>query len=306
MELRLESADDGLCLDLALLTTAAGDHPTGTDERDTPLAAVTGLHVAEASPDQVRLAWDPSPDAAFDRFSVYVGDLPDVVPGNASLLASGKGPAALDWGFAAGSVLFYNVLAYNNRGLSSDPVTVRVDIPKRAAATVPLDIGQAALSSGLQRGESKGVAFAALAAPLPADAVRPQATWKATVPADGLYYVWARYTTLDAQRVSLFWIECDGESPLKGSNWRLRFPNTLTRHQGGVKPGEETWFCDKMLSGYWAGPADGLRLSAGEHAFAVGFEPTHAPNGPRLSALFLSSDPAYRPPDFDPRVDFRK
>ncbi|MHB8898311.1 MAG: hypothetical protein ACYC6Y_06150 [Thermoguttaceae bacterium] len=36
------------------------------------------------------------------------------------------------------------------------------------------------------------------------------------------------------------------------------------------------------------------------------FEPTHAPSGPRLSAVYLSNDPSYRPPGFDPRVDFRK
>jgi hypothetical protein len=108
------------------------------------------------------------------------------------------------------------------------------------------------------------------------------------------------------KRVSQFWIDCDGANQLQGADWRLRFPNTLTRHLDGVQPGEETWFTDKMATGWWAGPFDALTLKAGPHALAVAFEPTHAPNGPRLSAVYLSNDPSYRPPGFDPRVDFRK
>jgi len=49
-----------------------------------------------------------------------------------------------------------------------------------------------------------------------------------------------------------------------------------------------------------------VTLNAGPHTLSVAFEPTHAPNGPRLSAVFLSNDPSYRPPGYDPRVDFRK
>jgi hypothetical protein len=126
------------------------------------------------------------------------------------------------------------------------------------------------------------------------------------VPFDGVYYLWARHTTLDAKKVSQFWIECDGDNQLKGTDWRLRLPCTLTRHLDGVKPGEETWFTDKMASGWWAGPFDSLALKSGSHVLSVAFEPTHAPNGPRLADVYLSNDPSYRPPGFDPRVDFRK
>ncbi|NCO93815.1 MAG: hypothetical protein GW880_21085, partial [Armatimonadetes bacterium] len=109
-----------------------------------------------------------------------------------------------------------------------------------------------------------------------------------------------------AKQASLLWIEVDGDQRVNGTNWRLRFPNTLTRHLDGVKPGEETWFTDKAASGWWAGPTDSVTLNAGPHTLSVAFEPTHAPNGPRLSAVFLSNDPSYRPPGYDPRVDFRK
>ena len=61
-----------------------------------------------------------------------------------------------------------------------------------------------------------------------------------------------------------------------------------------------------MASGWWAGPFDSLTLKSGPHTLSVAFEPTHALSGPRLSAVYLSSDPSYRPPGFDPRVDFRK
>ena len=143
-----------------------------------------------------------------------------------------------------------------------------------------LDIGAATLSSGLDKTTSRGVASAVLPAPLGQGGPRPKATWQFSVPHAGVYYVWVRYTTLDAKRVSQFWIDCDGDKQLQGADWRLRFPCTLTRHLDGVKPGP--------------------------HTLSVAFEPAHAPNGPRLSAVYLSNDPSYRAPGFDPRVDFRK
>ena len=305
-ELVIKSADDGLCLDLLMLTSDPADRPQAVDDRDPAPAPVGGLRVAEATPQQVRLAWAASAEPDLDHYSLYVGGKPDFAPDNASLLTSGRGTEGLDWGFRAGSSLYYKVLAVNKRGAGSVPATVRADIPPMPTATVELDIRNAALSGGLEAGESQGVACAFLLAPSGAEAPHPRATWQFDAPLDGVYYVWARYTTLDAKRVSLFWIECDGANQLQGTNWRLRFPNTLVRHLDGVKPGEERWFSDKMLSGWWAGPFDSLSLKAGAHTLSVAFEPTHAPSGPRLSAVYLSNDPSYRPPGFDPRVDFRK
>ena len=235
-----------------------------------------------------------------------MGDSPDFVPGNATVLTSGSKPEFLDWGYRPGSTLYYKVTAVNRRGRASEPVAVRADIPPLETATVELRIEDATLSGGLELAESQGATGAFLASPLAADAPQPQATWQFDAPVEGTYYVWARYTTFDAKRVSLFWIDCDGEDQLEGSNWRLRFPCTLTRHLDGVKPGEETWFTDKMMSGWWGGPRDALTLRAGAHTLSVAFEPTHAPTGPRLSAVYLSNDPSYRAPGFDPRVDFRK
>jgi len=222
------------------------------------------------------------------------------------LLIDGRETEFLDWGFKPGSTLYHKVVAVNKRGVAAAPATVRVETPQMETATVELGIEQAVLSGGLERAESQGVECAFLPTTLADEAPRPKAMWEFDVPLDGVYYAWARYTTLDAKRVSLFWVDCDGEDQLGGSNWRLRFPNTLTRHLDGVRPGEETWFTDKMVSGWWAGPFDFLSLGAGSHVLSVAFEPTHAPNGPRLSAVYLSSDPSYRPPGFDPRVDFRK
>ncbi len=300
------SGDDGLCLDLLMLTNVPGDRPGRVDDRDPVPLPIDGLRAVEASAQQVRLAWTPSVDPGIDAYSVYVGDRTDFAPGNASLLTSGKGTACLDWGFKPGATLYYKVIAFNKRGMSSAPAKIRVETAKMPTATVELRIEEATLAGGLERVESRGVVSAFLSAPLAASAPPPNATWQLHVPLDGVYYLWARYTTLDAKRVSAFSIDCDGENPLKGTNWRLRFPCTLTRHLDGVKPGEETWFTDKMASGWWAGPFDSLTFKSGPHTLSVAFEPTHAPNGPRLSAVYLSSDPSYRPPGFDPRVDFRK
>lgn len=302
----LRSADDGLCLDLLMLTNVPGDRPDRVDDRDVAPPPIEGLRAVEASSQQVRLAWNPSADPGIDAYSVYVGDRADFVPGNASVLTSGKCTDFLDWGFKPGATLYYKVIAFNKRGVGSVPATIRVQIPKMPTATVELRIEEATLAGGLQRTEFRGVVSAFLPNPLTANDPPPKATWQFHVPINGVYYLWARYTTLDAKRVSLFWIDCDDENQLKGANWRLRFPCTLTRHLDGVKPGEETWFTDKMASGWWAGPFDSLTLKSGPRSLSVAFEPTHAPNGPRLSAVYLSNDPSYRPPGFDPRVDFRK
>lgn len=305
-QVTLESVDDGLCLDLLMLTTDPADHPTGVDDRDPTPSPVRELRIAEATANEVRLAWRAAAEPDLDYYSVYVGDDPDFSPGNSGLLASGRGTVALDWGYRPGATLYYKVVPVNKRGVAGQPAMVRVDTPPIETATIQLDIKDATLAGGLERTESQGVACAFLPAPLAQDAPRPKATWGVDVPHSGRYYLWARYTTYDAKRVSLFWVDSDGDGQLQGSNWRLRFPNTLTRHLDGVTPGEETWFTDKMMSGWWAGPFDSLDLAAGAHTLAVAFEPTHAPNGPRLATVYLSSDPSYRPPGFDPRVDFSK
>jgi hypothetical protein len=304
--LALRSSDDGLCLDLMMLANDPEDRPERVDDRDPTPQPVAGLRVAEVSARQVRLAWTPSDDPGTDFYSVYVGDRADFLPGNASLLASGKKAEALDWGFQPGAKLHYKVVAFNRRGVASAPATVRVEAPTLPIATIELRVGEAELSGGLVRAQTRGAASAFLPAAQAAGSPSPKATWRFEAPVEGVYYVWARYTTLDAKRVSLFWIECDGRHPSNGTNWRLRFPCTLTRHLEGVKPDEATWFTDKMASGWWAGPFESLSLKPGSHALSVTFEPNHASNGPRLGAVYLSTDPSYRPPGFDPRVDFRK
>jgi len=304
--LALRSGDDGLCFDLVLLTSDPADRPERLDDRDPVPSPVGGLRATEVSPAQVRLAWTSSTELDFDVYSVYVGDSADFAPGNSSLLSSGRKPECLDWGFPPGATLFYKVVAFNKRGAGSEPTTVRIEVPSLPTATVELPIADATLADGLERTESRGVPAAYLPAPAKDTRPAPAATWQFSVPHDGVYYVWARYTTLDAKRVSLFWFDCDGQDPLQGTNWRLRFPCTLTRHLNGVQPGEETWFTDKLASGWWAGPFDSLTLKSGPHTLSVTFEPSHAPNGPRLAAVYLSNDPAYRPRGFDPRVDFRK
>ncbi|MBI2299382.1 MAG: fibronectin type III domain-containing protein [Armatimonadetes bacterium] len=302
----LSSNSDGLRLDLLLLTSVPGDRPVRLDDRDPVPAPVTGLKVTENTEEQVRLAWDPSPDPDLDYYSVYVGESAELVPGNATLLCSGRATAALDWGYRPGSTLFYKVVAVNKRGLASAPAALGARTPAYETATLELPAADATLSGGLALGTAKGLECAWLPEPKSNDAPRPQAAWRFTAPRAGTYYVWARYTTYDAKNVGLFWFSCSGDKRLDGTNWRLRLPCTLTRHLAGVKPGEETWFSDKMLSAYWAGPIDCVTLPAGEQTLSVGFSPTQAPNGPRLATVWLSSDPSWRPPGFDPRVDFVK
>jgi len=280
--------------------------PAGASGRPRP-GAVAGSRITAiaVSPGQVRLAWTPSADADFDAYSVFVGDHADFVPGNGeradvredghvsrlgiqarlNALLQGRRLQQTRPGLYSGyGSCRSSAAGYRYRGTRIDDATLR-----RRPAT-----------SDLARG-SLGL----LPAPLGPGGPRPKATWQFSVPHEGVYYVWARYATLDAKRVSQFWIDCDGDNQLQGADWRLRFPCTLTRQPRWRPAGEETWFTDKMATGWWAGPWDSVTLKPG---------PTHCRSSsnqpraewPRLSAVYLSNDPSYRAPGFDPRVDFRK
>ncbi|MCC7491264.1 MAG: fibronectin type III domain-containing protein [Fimbriimonadaceae bacterium] len=305
VSLQIESDSDGLAVDLLWLTTTA-EPPPMVDDRPTAPAAVQGLRGEFREPNLLQLSWTASADPAVTRYDVHVGAAPRFTADNSSLLSSAAATTACDWGLAPGRVVYYQVRAVSSRGIAAAPAELRVVWPTWPTATVELAASAARLSGGLQPGVSRGVEHVWLPLPAAASGPRPRAEWEVVVPRAGRYYVWARYATYDARTVGLLWLTAPSEQRAMGVNWRLRLPGTLPRHLNGVEPGAEIWFSDKWLAGFWAGPTDYLDLSAGTQRVGVEFEPTQSPRGPRLATVWLSSDPSFRPPGYDPRIDFVK
>jgi glycosidase/fibronectin type 3 domain-containing protein len=88
----------------------------------TPPAAPANLHLVEASPSFVRLAWDAIPDADLYRYEVYRRDM----EGDPYEIANVLGPVTdyTDWNVATGSTYYYVVLAadtsFNRSGDSNE------------------------------------------------------------------------------------------------------------------------------------------------------------------------------------------
>jgi hypothetical protein len=104
--------------------TQAGDLTVNPSGDTTPPAVPSNLHLVEASPSFVRLAWDAVPDADLYRYEVYRGDASG---GPYAKMANVMPPAAdyADWNVSSGSTYYYVVLATDtsfNHSAYSDQV----------------------------------------------------------------------------------------------------------------------------------------------------------------------------------------
>jgi glycosidase len=101
----------------------AGDLTVNPSADTTPPSAPANLHVTEASPSFIALAWDAVPDADLYRYEVYRGD---AIGGPYVKMANVMAPATeyTDWNVASGSTYYYVVLAtdtsFNTSGDSNE------------------------------------------------------------------------------------------------------------------------------------------------------------------------------------------
>ncbi|MCK4470768.1 MAG: alpha-amylase, partial [Anaerolineae bacterium] len=101
----------------------AGDLTVNPSDDTTPPAAPTNLHVTEASPSFISLAWGAVPDADLYRYEVYRGDASS---GPYDKIADVLAPTTeyTDWNVASGSTYYYVVLAadtsFNKSGYSNE------------------------------------------------------------------------------------------------------------------------------------------------------------------------------------------
>jgi len=156
-------------------------------------------------------------------------------------------------------------------------------------ATVELRIEEATLKAS-RKGRIPRHCLGIPARPLGRKRAASKATWQFPCPRR-VYYVW--HATPRWMRSAFPRLH------------RLRWPKPSERNQLALRfrvRSHGTWMAsslgrdvvyDKMASGWW----QALRLfdaQAGSHKLSVAFEPTTLER-PRLSAVYLSNDPSYRP-----------
>jgi len=112
----------------------------------TPPGTPTNLHLVEASPSFIRLAWDAVPDADLYRYEVYRGD---TAGGPYAKIANVLAPTAeyTDWGVANGATYYYAIVAtdtsFNRSGYSAElaatasPRAVQVTFNATLPASTP-------------------------------------------------------------------------------------------------------------------------------------------------------------------------
>jgi glycosidase len=120
----------------------AGDLTVVPSGDTTPPAVPGNLHLVEASPGFIHLAWDPVPDADLYRYEVYRGDTSG---GPYVKIADVLAPAAeaTDWNVAGGATYYYVVLAtdtsFNKSGFSDELAATAAARPVQVTfnATLP-------------------------------------------------------------------------------------------------------------------------------------------------------------------------
>jgi hypothetical protein len=95
--LRFTSGDDGLAIDKIIVTDNDAYRPHEADDRTAAPEGVTGLRLAETTPNSATIAWQAPQSVDHHYCTVYVGDRADFRLGNETVLCSGFQTTALDW-----------------------------------------------------------------------------------------------------------------------------------------------------------------------------------------------------------------
>jgi glycosidase len=132
----------------------AGDLTVNASGDTTPPAAPTNLHVAEAAPSFIRLAWDPVADADLYRYDLYRSDTAGGPYAKIAEVLAGTAEVT-DWDVTTGAAYYYVVLAvdtsFNPSGYSNEveataaarpvAVTFNVALPDTTPAGDDIYIG---------------------------------------------------------------------------------------------------------------------------------------------------------------------
>ena len=268
----IEMSADGPSIDRIAVSNDAEFNPDSSDAATPTPGPVTGLAVADATPQSVTLRWNASPVRNIARYDVHVGGRADKL-GNETIIGSTTETTFKDWGLRPGTAYTYHVVAVDSRGRDAKPVSLKVTTAPQLVQTVTAEAQQA--------GEK--VSF-----PIDVAAEAPFLLWVKYQPA----YVGARQLRVG--------VEIDGKA---AGTWQLRAPYRLMSGTlVGRTEGEPRVFVDKVL----AGGKDVFTLSKGRHTVTFILDPTLGDGQHAFAEVIASNDHSYRPPGYDPRADFKK
>jgi hypothetical protein len=128
-EITFASSDVDLCCEMAVVTSSPGFAPTVADPRDAAVPAMPqGFSAQTLGEGRVKLSWQPSSDADFHHFSIYVGHTRDFAIGNTSIIRSLYDTEIIDRLPEGKTQAFYKLVTVDHRWHTSEAAVVEVDL----------------------------------------------------------------------------------------------------------------------------------------------------------------------------------
>jgi len=305
------SADEGLCVDKIILAQDPNYVPKTIDDRfNTRPARPKHLDTEAVTSSSVHLAWwNPRAEKDVAYYNVYVGETPAFPTDQAHRIASTRKSELLDWGLAPDKAYTYKLTAVNRRGLESPAtaLTVKTEpVPQRVLLELPID--RATLDERLKIETKGGVRYAFRPYEGKGHDKDPLAdiTWTFDVPVNGRYMIWCQYAPAD-QYYTRLRVPVLLDDFLKGKAiWQMRTPYRAMSGPRYRLWKEDLWFVDRVSMYVWPKARDFFRLSAGRHKLTLRMNPVIKEFHHKIGKVWITNDPSFRPPGWDPQADFKK
>ncbi|MGH7145641.1 MAG: hypothetical protein ACREJ2_16135 [Planctomycetota bacterium] len=292
-------------MDQALATRDPKFPPDAATDCFTPPLPPTDPNVAALPHGVLKLTWKPSPALNLHHTEIFACAKPDDPCDNTTVIGAvlAQQPQQFyDWGGGApGAKEIYKLVAVDGRGNRSQPVSVEAAWPAVAKpVTLKIDAADLKLDPNLkivQRGGEKMVATEVGVA-LDLSMVDFEAPFH--LPVAGDYAIWVRYSPgkgVDGPLVRM-------EKAIDGI-WKMR--QSYRPMSGTLAPAQHVpvkLFSDRLA----VGSANQWTLLAGDHVLRLGL----SNRGPALDdsmaigTIWITNDPSFHPPGYDPRADFKK
>ena len=307
----LASNAEGLCLDKFILSQDPHYVPRMLDDRfTTPPGKLQYLVAKEVTASSVHLAWwNPMAEPDLDYYNVYAGETLDTPADQAHLIASTRRTEVLDWGLPPGKSTTYKVVAVNRQGLTSEPAAITVERPSlKQSVLLDLPIDAAKLDPRLRKETAAGKRYAYLPGTEQSD---PKASladimWEFDLPAAGDYSIWCEYAPADYAASSLR-VPVLLDDFLGGkAHWTMRSPYRAMSGPSYRLWKDDLWFVDKVTLYVWPEPRDLFHLAAGRHGLTLRMSPGMKEFHHKIGRLWVTNDPSFRPPGWDPQADLNK
>jgi len=291
-------------LDKVVLTSDPKYVPKTADDRfAAPARLDSGL--AYAKDGRVKVRWPKPAEKNLSHVEIFAGTGDDFACDNTT--AIGAVPAAAkrefyDWGMKPGTTVTYKLVAVDTRGKRSAPAAFPVNLRKAKLVSIGFTAEKidTANPEHVKRSGEEMLAPKPVAAkrkPEPGDYVPLSLDFEA--PVAGRYAIWVRYAPGYTSRLKVP-VKLDGKDV---GAWYIRAPyrpmsGTLARPEAG----KAKVFTDRLRAQPGA-----FELKAGKHTLTLMLDPTiEKGNVHAIGKVWITNDPSWRAPGFNPRADFGK